>query len=415
MIKVRIPTTFLAAGSALILVAALLVSAITASAATAVGLGTAARFAVLAGAGITNTGPSVINGDIGSFPTTSISGFPPGIVIGTIRAGDAVTQGAKNDLTTAYNVAAGQLPVITVATELGGSTLTPGVYVSSSGTFGITGTLTLDGQGDPNAVFIFKTATTLITAAGSRVLLINGTQSCNVFWQVGSSATLGAGTSFLGTILALTSISLVTGATIDGRALAQNGAVTLDTNVITVPMCVVVATPTPVVATPTPVVATPTPVVATPTPLGATPTPIGATPTPLAPTPLGPTPTPLVATALLPPAIAPILAPASTAVAATDTAPQSAVASDLAGNVATVPTSPDVNSVLGSEAAPIAGSVAAPIAASQASPASPASPVSRQSGASGLPATSTAAGAEGLGLAIVGLGLALLRRRQTTR
>ncbi len=415
MIKqVRIPTTFLAAGSALILVAALLVSAITASAATAVGLGTATGFAVLAGAGITNTGPSVINGDIGSFPTTSISGFPPGIVNGVIRAGDAVTQGAKNDLTTAYNVAAGQLPVITVATELGGSTLTPGVYVSSSGTFGITGTLTLDGQGDPNAVFIFKTATTLITAAGSRVLLINGTQSCNVFWQVGSSATLGAGTSFLGTILALTSISLVTGATIDGRALAQNGAVTLDTNVITVPTCVVVATPTPVVATPTPVVATPTPVVATPTPLGATPTPIGATPTPLAPTPtplaptpLGPTPTPLVATALLPPAIAPILAPASTAVAATDTAPQSAVASDLAGNVATVPTSPDVNSVLGSEAAPIA--------ASQASPASPASPVSRQSGASGLPATSTAAGAEGLGLAIVGLGLALLRRRQTTR
>jgi len=411
LIKVRIPTTFLAAGSASILVAALLVSAITASAATAVGLGTATGFAVLAGAGITNTGPSVINGDIGSFPTTSISGFPPGIVIGTIRAGDAVTQGAKNDLTTAYNVAAAQLPVITVATELGGSTLTPGVYVSSSGTFGITGTLTLDGQGDPNAVFIFKTATTLITAAGSRVLLINGTQSCNVFWQVGSSATLGAGTSFRGTILALTSISLVTGATIEGRALARNGAVTLDTNVITVPTCVVVATPTPVVATPTPVVATPTPVVATPTPVVATPTPLGATPTPIGatPTPLAPTPTPLVATAILQPAIAPILAPASTTVAATDTAPQSAVASDLAGNVATVPTSPDVNSVLGSEAAPIAGSVAAPIAAS------PASPVSRQSGASGLPATSTAAGAEGLGLAIVGLGLALLRRRQTTR
>ena len=360
--QVRIPQ-LLAAGSALILVAALLVSAITASAATAVGLGTAARFAVLAGAGITNTGPSVINGDIGSFPTTTISGFPPGIVNGVIRAGDAVTQGAKNDLTTAYNDAAGQLPEITVATELGGRTLTPGVYVSSSGTFGITGTLTLDGQGDPNAVFIFKTATTLITAAGSRVLLINGTQSCNVFWQVGSSATLGAGTSFRGTILALTSISLVTGATIEGRALARNGAVTLDTNVITVPTCVVVATPTPVVVTPTP-----TPLGATPTPLGTatpTPTPVGATPTPAGTATASPVPTATLTLPPVPTAIPmPILAPAATA-AATPSAIRTPA------------------------------------------------PTSRAAG--GLPATATGAEGLGLGLALVALGLALLRRRQTTR
>ncbi len=206
-------------------------------AATTVNLGTADDFAVLAGTGITNTGSSVINGDIGSYPTATITGFPPGIVNGTNHAGDVVTQGAKTDLVTAYNNAAGQTPVSTVPTELGGTTKTAGVYDSAAGTFGITGTLTLDAQGDPNAVFIFKTASTLITAGSSNVNLINGAQPCNVFWQVGSSATLGTNSTFKGNILALTSATLTTGANVEGRVLARNGAVTLDTNTITKATC----------------------------------------------------------------------------------------------------------------------------------------------------------------------------------
>ena len=267
--QVRIRAQVLAVGSALILVAGVLATGLTASAIgpTSVGLGTANGFAVLAGSGITNTGTSVINGDIGSFPTTSITGFPPGTVTGTNHAGDAVTQGAKTDLTTAYNDAAGRTPVTTVPTELGGTTLVAGVYSSAAGTFGITGNVTLDGQGDPNAVFIFQMASTLTTATASSVSLIGLAQSCNVFWQVGSSATLGGSTSFKGSILALTSITLVTSATIDGRALARNGAVTLDTNTITKPTCAPAATPAPApVATPTPApAATPAPI-ASPTP-----------------------------------------------------------------------------------------------------------------------------------------------------
>ncbi len=219
---------------------------------TRVGLGTTDGFAVLAGSGITNTGSSVINGDIGTFPTTTTTGFPPGTVNGTNRGGDAVTQGAKTDLVTAYDDAAGRTPVTTIPTELGGSTLTHGVYSSAAGTFGITGALTLDAQGDASAVWVFKMATTLTTANASSVVLIGGAQSCNVFWQVGSSATLGGSTSFRGNILALTSITLVTSATVDGRVLARNGAVTLDTNTITRATCAV-ATPAP--ATPTPTVA----------------------------------------------------------------------------------------------------------------------------------------------------------------
>src|SRR2546423_1428589 len=213
----RTSARVLAVTAALGLATAMLAAGLASAAGPTVGLGSAASFSVLAGSGITNTGPSVINGNIGSFPTTSITGFPPGLVNGTNHAGDAVTQGAKSDLTTAYNDAAGRTPVTTVPTELGGTTLVPGVYGSAAGTFGITGTVTLNGQGDPNAVFVFQTASTLITATGSTVSLIGSAQACNVFWQVGSSATLGGSTSFKGTILALTSITLVTGATIDGR------------------------------------------------------------------------------------------------------------------------------------------------------------------------------------------------------
>lgn len=200
-----------------------------------VGLGTADNFAVLAGQGVTNTGPTTINGDLGTWPNPAIVGAPT--VNGATHAADAVAQQAQADTTIAYNDAAGRTPVSTVATELGGQTLTDGVYNSAAGTFEITGTLTLDAQGDPNAVFIFQAASTLITASNSTVNLINGANACNVYWQVGSSATLGTNSTFRGTILALASITVTTGATVDGRTLARNGAVTLDTNTITRATC----------------------------------------------------------------------------------------------------------------------------------------------------------------------------------
>jgi len=201
-----------------------------------VGLGTAGSFAVLAGAGITNTGPTTINGNLGTFPTTSISGAASMTVTGTNHGGDAVTQGAKTDLVTAYNTAAGEGPTTAVAADLGGHTLTAGIYNSAS-SLGLTGALTLNGAGNPNALFVFQAGSTLTTASASSVVLINGAQACNVFWQVGSSATLGTGSSFRGTILALTSITVTHGTTVVGRALARNGAVTLDTDTITTPTC----------------------------------------------------------------------------------------------------------------------------------------------------------------------------------
>jgi hypothetical protein len=218
-----------------------------------VGLGTAGSFAVLAGTGITNTGPTTVTGDIGTFPTASITGLTSMTVNGTNHAGSSVTQGAKTDLTTAYVTAAGQGPTTAIAADLVGQTLAPGVYNSASAV-GLSGVLTLDAAGDPNAVWVFQAGSTLITASGSRVVLLNGAQSCNVYWQVGSDATLGTNSTFTGTILALTSISLQTGATVDGRALARNGAVTMDSNTITRSVCTTTTgspTPTPTSTTPT--------------------------------------------------------------------------------------------------------------------------------------------------------------------
>lgn len=238
----------LSAGIAVTLAIGMLVVVQTAIAAgpPAPGLGTAATFAVLAGTGITNTGPTTINGDVGSYPTTTQTGFGSVTLSGgTNHAGDAVTQAAKTDLVTAYNTAAGSGPTIPVAADLGGQTLTPGVYNSGS-SLGLTGTLTLSGTSTD--VWIFQAGSTLTTATGSSVVFIGGAQSCNVFWQIGSSATIGTGSAFKGTIIALESITVTTGATIDGRALARNGAVTLDTNTITRSTCAAAPTAAPTTA-----------------------------------------------------------------------------------------------------------------------------------------------------------------------
>jgi Ice-binding-like/Putative Ig domain len=210
-----------------------------------ISLGTAQSFAVLGGSTVTNTGPSAINGNVGVSPGTSITGFPPGVVSGgVLHAGDATAGQAQSDLTTAYNAIAGTAcNVDLTGQDLGGLTLTPGVYCFSSSAF-LTGALTLDLQGNPNAVFLFKIGSTLTTASGSSVRLINsGTATCptNLYWQVGSSATFGTGSSFLGNVLALTSITLTTSAGLNGRALARNGAVTLDTNTVSIAPCAPVA------------------------------------------------------------------------------------------------------------------------------------------------------------------------------
>jgi hypothetical protein len=193
------------------------------------GLGAAAGYSVLGGSTVTNTGPTVLSGDLGVSPGTAITGFPPGSTAGVTHAGDAPAAQAKLDLLAAYSAAAALAPSATLAGDIGGQTFAPGVYRSAS-SLGITGTVTLDAQGDPNAVFTFQMGSTLITASASNVKLINGAKASNVFWQVGSSATLGTTTSFAGTIMALASITVTTGVSVDGRALALNGAVTLDSN-----------------------------------------------------------------------------------------------------------------------------------------------------------------------------------------
>ena len=222
----------------------LLLNPFPAFAQTAPPLGTAESFAVLGGSTVTNTGPSVITGDLGVSPGSAVTGFPPGIVTGTIHAANAVALQAQSDTVTAYNNLAGQACTANLTgQDLGGLTLTPGVYcfdVSAQ----LTGTLTLNAQGNPAAVFIFKTGSTLTTAGSSVVSVINGGSGCNVYWQIGSSATLGTTTSFVGNIIALTSITLTTNAQILGRALARNGAVTLDTNNINNATCITTPVPT---------------------------------------------------------------------------------------------------------------------------------------------------------------------------
>jgi hypothetical protein len=194
-------------------------------------------FMVLAGSTVTNTGTTTVTGDLGVSPGTSVTGFltidgGPGTVSGSIHAGDPTAAQAQSDLTIAYNDAAGRAGGSSVAGNIGGQTLAPGVYKSTSSLAISSGDLTLDGLGDANAVFIFKIASTLTVTSGRQVILTNGAQAENVFWQVGSSATLGTTAVFKGVILAHQSISMDTGASLQGRALARVGAVTLDSNAI---------------------------------------------------------------------------------------------------------------------------------------------------------------------------------------
>ncbi len=217
------------------------------SAGAAVNLATAQPFVVLSGAGATNTGPSVLNGDLGVSPGTSLTGFGlPAVVNGATHAADAVAATAQADLGTAYEVAAGQ-PVPPgndlTGVDLGGLSLGPGAYGYSSSAQ-LTGQLTLDAHGDPSAQFVFVIGTTLTTASAGSVILVNGASPCNVYWKVGSSATLGSGTSFEGTLMALQSISLNDGVTLLGRALARNGEVTLINDSLTAPECATGSTPT---------------------------------------------------------------------------------------------------------------------------------------------------------------------------
>ncbi len=198
--------------------------------AVAPNLGSAASFVALASSTLTNTGPGVFVGDVGVSPGTSITGFPPGTVRrGTIYMGGPVAALAQNDATIAYNALEDQTcNVDLTGKDLGGKTLTPGVYCFNTSAQ-LTGALVLDALGNPSAVWVFQIGTTLTTASASSVAVINGGQAVNVFWQVGSSATLGTSTRFNGNILAIGSITQNTGASLIGRVLALNGAVTMDT------------------------------------------------------------------------------------------------------------------------------------------------------------------------------------------
>jgi hypothetical protein len=198
-----------------------------------VALLSAGAFALLAGSTVTNTGPSDVIGDLGVSPGTAVVGYPPGNLDGDQHAGNQTAALAVADLTTAYNDAAGRtLCAVTVAGNLGGMTLAPGLYKSTSSLEVSSGDLTLDAQGDPDAVFIFQTASTLTTTAKRHVTLAGGALAANVFWQVGSSATFGTNSTFQGTVMADQAITLETGASLNGRALARIAAVSMDNNMV---------------------------------------------------------------------------------------------------------------------------------------------------------------------------------------
>ncbi len=241
-------------GAALIAIAitvttavALLIGPAHAAIVATVPLGTSSNYSVLAGSTVTNVNNpgTTLSQSLGLSPGTSVSGFPPGLVTGTIDVNNAAAGQAQLDLTTAYNNAAGRpLDGFVPAGVLGGLNLQGGVYGEASrGALDLTGTLTLDGAGNADTVFIFVTNSSLTTASSSVVSLINGAQECNVFWQVGSSATLGSNSTFVGNVMADQSVTVDTGTSVAGRAMARIGAVTLDTNVFTTPSCATTPTP----------------------------------------------------------------------------------------------------------------------------------------------------------------------------
>ena len=219
--------------------------------------GTTTTYGVLASTTITNTGPTVINGtaggDIGLAPGSSFTGNTTVTASGVQHIADTAATTAQTDLVTAFNSISAPTPTVLASDELASHVITPGTYSTGSGAFANSGALTLDAQGDANAIFIFQAASTLITSAGSTMTLANGAQACHVYWKVGSSATLGANSTFVGHVYAQTSITANTGAAVQGQLLARTGAVNLNANTITNSACVT-ATPTP---TPTPTV-TPT-------------------------------------------------------------------------------------------------------------------------------------------------------------
>lgn len=221
--------------------------------ASAVNLATAGPFVVLGGSTVTNTGPSVLEGDLGVSPGTSLVGFGlPAVVKGATHANNAVAANAQSDLTTAYEVAAGQpvpLGNELTGTNLGSRTLGPGAY-SYATSAQLTGALTLDAAGDPSAQFVFEIGSTLTTASASSVLLTNGASPCNVYWQVGSSATLDTGTAFQGNLMALTDITLNKGASVIGRVLARNGQIEMNDNVLSNGKCAAGSATTPTGSTP---------------------------------------------------------------------------------------------------------------------------------------------------------------------
>ncbi len=201
---------------------------------TSIAMAGASNLAVLAGSGITNTGATIITGDMGLSPGTSAGGFPPGILNGTLHINDVIANQAKLDLTTAYNEAAGRTStdIVTLAGNIGGLTLTPGLYKSTSTLALSSGDVTFDAKGNASAVFIIQIASALTVTSGRKVILAGGALASNIFWQVGSSATFGTTSSFKGTVMAMQSISFDTGASLTGRALARSGAVTLAGNTI---------------------------------------------------------------------------------------------------------------------------------------------------------------------------------------
>jgi hypothetical protein len=258
--KTRLPAARVllpAALAAALAISLLAVGRTSAGGLPTVGLGAAESFAVLAGTpSIENTGLTVVTGNVGISPALAVNGFggpPNGTVLGEIHAGDTLAGQAKGALVTAYDDAAGR-PVTDTDATIGGRTLVSGVYNAGGATLDLTGTVILDGQNNPDAVWIFQATSDLVTASSSVVSLINGAQACNVFWQVTSSATLGSSSVFAGTIMALTSITVNANVAVNGRLLARDGTVTLISDIITRPSC---ATVTPTVA-PIPVGAVPT-------------------------------------------------------------------------------------------------------------------------------------------------------------